>query len=130
MKKTIYTRVLVCCAILALLPATACTGRRNEAPVLPPETSPLSQSYVGYGVINVLHTRLSAEAAADAHASGHERMGTVVSIHERRLVRTDERTDSWLLVQGESRGWILEELVDVYANESQARTASEAMRRP
>jgi len=127
MKKIIFTDIRVCCVVLALL-LTACGGRRNETPVLPPETAPLSQSYVGYGVINVLYTRLSVEATADGPASGHARMGTVVSIHERRLVRVGGGVESWLLVEGESKGWIPEDLVDVYANVSQARTASEAMR--
>jgi len=128
MKKVIYTGIQVCCLALVLLLAVACTGRRNETAVLPPETSPLSQSFVGYGVINVLHTRLSVEMIADSLASGHSRMGTVVRIHERRLVRDGERTESWLLVEEETKGWILEDFVDVYTNESQAQTAAEAMR--
>ena len=128
MKKTIYTGVRLACAIFVLMLTMACTGRRNETLVLPPETAPLSQTYIGYGVINVLYTRLSTETVADSPASGHARMGTVVSIQERRSVRIGGRIESWLLVEGESRGWILEELVDVYANVSQARTASEAMR--
>ncbi|MCL2192554.1 MAG: hypothetical protein FWB78_04060 [Treponema sp.] len=128
MKKAISTIITVCCAVLILLLAVACTGRRNETPVLPPETSPLSQTYIGYGVVNVLYTRLSVEATAISAASGHARMGTVVRIHERRLIRDGARTESWLLVEEDTKGWILEELVDVYANEQQARTASETMR--
>jgi len=127
-KKSIYIVAKVCLAIVALTLATACTGRRNDIPVLPPETSPLSQSYVGYGVINVLYTRLSTETTTASPAAGHARMGTVVRIHERRLVREGETTESWLLVEGETTGWIREELVNVYANISQARTAAEAMR--
>ena len=130
-KRSIYTAravAKVCLAIFALALTTACTGRRNDTPVLPPETAPLSQSYVGYGVINVLYTRLSVETTAASPAAGHARIGTVVRIHERRLVRDGAATESWLLIEGDSKGWIREELVSVYANISQARTAAEAMR--
>jgi len=96
--------------------------------VLPPETSPLSQPSVGYGVINILYARISAGTDAGSAAAGHERMGTVVQIHERRIVRDGGGSESWLLVEGDSKGWIREELVSVYCNLQQARTASEAMR--
>jgi len=128
MKKIRYTVITVCIAVFVPLLASACTDRRNGNPVLPPETSPLSQYFVGYGVINALHARLGAETSATGPAAGHERMGTVVKIHERRLVRTGTRIDSWLLVEADSKGWVPEELVDVYINESQARTAAESMR--
>jgi len=127
-KKFIYTGIRIFFSVFILLLAVACSGRRNEAQVLPPETSPLSQSYVGYGVINVLYARLNSETTADSAASGHARIGTVVRIHERRLVRAGGRNESWLMVEEESKGWIREDLVNVYSNLSQARTASEAMR--
>ncbi|MCL2599833.1 MAG: hypothetical protein FWD88_01435 [Treponema sp.] len=125
--KTRYIGIRICGTVFILMFAAACL-ERNETKVLPPETAPLSHDYVGYGVINVMYTRLSMETTADSAASGHARMGTVVRIHERRLVREGGRNESWLLVEGESRGWIREELVNVYTNISQARTASEAMR--
>ena len=123
-----YAALRVCFAILVLLSASACDGRRNESPVLPPETTPLSQSHVGYGVINILYTRLGTDTTVDGPAVGHARVGTVVRIHERRLVREGGRNESWLLIEGEDTGWIREDFVNVYANLSQARAAANAMR--
>jgi len=124
----VYVAVPVCAMLFALTFAVSCIGRRNEAAVSPPETAPLSQSYVGYGVVNVLYTRLSTETTAYSASSGHARLGTVVRIHERRLVREGGRNESWLRVEAESEGWIREELINVYSNVSQARTAAETMR--
>jgi len=123
-----YIAVQACCAGFILLFVAACSGRRNEVLILPPETALLSQEYVGYAVIYVLYTRLSMEPAEDSPAAGHARRGTVVRIHERRLIRDGNRNVSWLLIEGETAGWIREEFVNVYANVSQARTAAEAMR--
>jgi hypothetical protein len=111
----------------------ACCGKKEETPVVPPLTSPLSQSYIGFGVVNVSYTRITAqpeEDSAEANASGgYLRRGSVVSILQRRLVKNQDKLESWVLVQGTDRGWLRESLVDIYDSELQARTASEAMGR-
>jgi hypothetical protein len=113
--------------------AAACNGKKEEAPVIPPLTSPLSQIYIGFGVVNVSYTRITAqpeEDSAEGNASGgYLRRGSVVSILQRRLVKNQDKLESWVLVQGSDRGWLRESLVDIYDSELQARTASEAMGR-
>jgi hypothetical protein len=126
----LFSQVLFVVYVLLLI--TACGGRKEETPVIPPLSSPLSQAYVGYGVVNVSYTRISATAAEDnasENSPGYLRRGSVVRIHERRLVKNGLRSESWVLVEGDSRGWLRESLVDIYDNESQAITASEAMGR-
>jgi hypothetical protein len=116
-------------------------------------TSPLSQSFVGYGVINVSYTRVAAApeedslegavpegAAFAASASGsYLRQGSVVRVLQRRQVKNQDRLESWVQVDepdaggagagGTGLGWLRESLVDIYDSEGQARTASESMGR-
>jgi len=127
--------------VLTLVFLIACNGKKEETPVIPPLTSPLSQSFIGYGVVNVSYTRVTAQpeedvsvgegaAANSATASpGYLRRGSVVRILQRRLVKNQEKLDPWVLVEGSSTGWLRESLVDIYDSEPQARTASESMGR-
>jgi len=121
-----------------------CNLRKEEKPVSPPLTFPLSQSYIGYGVINVSYTRLSAGIDENSPSAGYLRQGSVVRIIERRLVKTEAKTEAeaWVLVierrqvkneektetrvltDGTTKGWLKESLIDIYGNESQAVTAS------
>jgi len=129
--------------IILLLFLSACSGKKEETPVIPPLTSPLSQSFVGYGVVNVSYTRVAAAPEEDgseekasegavpevAGSGGYLRQGSVVRILQRRQVRNQDKLESWVQVDGSSAGWLRESLVDVYDSESQARTASESMGR-
>jgi hypothetical protein len=112
---------------LVLLLCASCFVKREETPVLPPETFPLSQPHIGFGVINVSYTGVGAGPGEGGASLGYLRRGTVVRIHERRQLKTGGNTESWLLVEEAYKGWLKETLVDVYENESKARTASEAM---
>jgi len=114
--------------LLAILSLATCAARRENVGVLPPETAPLSKELVGYGVVSVLYARLNLDPSFESPASGQARIGEIVRVHERRIVREDGGSESWLLVDGESSGWIREEMVDVYENEAQARSAAGAMR--
>ena len=119
------------------LTMTSCSARRDERPVIPPLSSPLSQQYVGFGVINVSYTRLMNLPEGDNErntSSGHLRRGTVVSVQERRMIRNNNSMETWLLVEENIndqrvQGWLRESLVDVYENELQAHTASNSMLR-
>jgi len=129
--------------IILLLFLSACNGKKEEAPVIPPLTSPLSQSFVGYGVVNVSYTRVVAAPEEDGlegnapegtvpegNASGsYLRQGSVVRILQRRQVKNQDKLESWVQVDGPGAGWLRESLVDIYDSESQAHTASEAMGR-
>ena len=117
------------CLILFLLLAAACS-RKEETPVIPPLSSPLSQAYIGFGVVNVSYTRVMEnpeETVLENTSPGYLRRGAVVRVLERRTIKNGNTTESWLRVEENSKGWLRESLVDIYENEAQARTASDAM---
>jgi hypothetical protein len=121
----------VCFAAYVCMSLTACNLKKEEITVSPPLTFPLSQSYIGYGVINVSFTRLSASIEESGSSAGYLRQGSVVRIIERRLVKNEEKTEVWVLVvstEGSAKGWLKESLIDIYGNESQAVTASGQMK--
>ena len=122
-----------CTALLIILLLVGCNGNKEETPVMPPPTYPLSQAHIGYGVINIQYTRVSAEPTEDSDSPGYLRRGSVVRVTERRLLRnsarSDARNESWVFVEGASNGWLRESLMDIYDNEMQAQTASNAMGR-
>ena len=111
-------------AVFFYLSLTACNLKKDEEPVSPPLTFPLSQSYIGYGVINVSYTRLSAGIEDNSASAGYLRQGSVVRIIERRMAKSEGKTEAWVLVEGTVTGWLKESLIDIYGNESQAVTAS------
>jgi hypothetical protein len=115
--------------IFILLLCASCFVKKEEAPVLPPLTFPLSQPHIGFGVVNVSYTGVSSDPGEGGTSLGYLRRGTVVRIIERRQVKTGGNTESWLLVEETYKGWLKETLVEVYGNESKAQTASEAMGR-
>ena len=127
--------------MVLLIIMSACDRKRDETPVIPPLTSPLSQTFIGFGVVNVSYTRVAAqpeedsltedsgENSAETASPGYLRRGSVVRILQRRLVKSQEKPESWVLVNGSCTGWLKESLVDIYDTESQARTASESMGR-
>jgi hypothetical protein len=121
-----------------LVLVSACDRRKEETPVIPPLTSPLSQTFIGFGVVNVSYTRVAAQPeednaagnfAEDSASPGYLRRGSVICILQRRLVKNQGKPESWVLVDGSCTGWLKESLVDIYDTESQARTASESMGR-
>ena len=118
-------------AYICLSPS-ACSLKKEEPKVSPPLTFPLSQSYIGYGVVNVSYTRVNANIEESGSSSGYLRQGSVVRILERRLVKTEGKTETWVLVEGLAegsvKGWLKESLIDIYGNENQAVTASKAIR--
>ncbi|MCL2043521.1 MAG: hypothetical protein FWG89_05215 [Treponema sp.] len=122
-------QVLILLILLTVF--SACIARRDDTPIVPPLTSPLSQVYIGYGVINISFTRVNSEPDESSASQGYLRQGSVIKIHERRLVRNSGETDSWVFVEGIAegnvQGWLRETQVDVYDNEQQALTASSSM---
>ena len=115
--------------VFFLLIFAACGSKKQETPVIPPPTSPLSQAYIGYGVINVSYTRVNTMPEEDSTSPGYLRRGSVVCITERRLSKNDGKSESWVLVEGAYSGWLRETLMDIYDNEMQAETASRLMGR-
>ena len=97
--------------------------------MIPPPTSPLSQAHIGYGVVNVSYTRVSLMPDEDSVSPGYLRRGSVIRITERRMQKNEEKSESWVFVEGSFSGWLRESLVDIYENEAQAQTASRSMGR-
>ena len=123
--------VKMCCrqvpVFVLLLITASCGIRKTDTPVLPPVTSPLSRSVIGYGVINVSYTQLKVEPSADGASHGYVRRGAVVRVLERRLVHAGNAIEGWVLTEGDYQGWLREDAIDIYDNELQAQTAAESM---
>jgi hypothetical protein len=109
--------------------ACSCRGKNEQLVVEPPATHPLLRPIIGYGVINASYTLALEKPEKGGVSLGYLRRGAVVQIIERRLVKGRDFSESWVLVEGSSRGWLIEDVVDIYDNEQKAATASQAMLR-
>jgi len=107
----------------------SCFMKKEEIPLIPPETSPLSQEYIGYGVITDSFTHITADPSEDSPSQGYLRRGSLVRIIRRQAVKTSGGFVSWVLIEDVQHGWLKEEVMDIYSSESQAKTASESMTR-
>jgi hypothetical protein len=112
-------------AVLALVLSGACSRDKDGVVLNPPVTPPLSRPVIGYGVINKSYTHLAETPDHAGTARGYLRRGSMIRVIERRSVISGDQAESWVLVEGDSRGWLPEGEVDIYDNEGQARTASE-----
>ena len=113
--------------LLCISALYACTANREESPVIPPVTSPLSRDYIGFGVIKDSFTHVTLDPSDDSRSMGYLRRGSLVRVLRRQTVRTSSGFVSWVLIEGEEQGWLKEEVMDIYDSESQARTASESI---
>ena len=113
----------------------SCFTNKEENPVIPPETSPLTRNYIGFGVITASFTHISLDPIENSDSIGYLRRGSLVKIIRRQLHRTSGGFVSWVLIDGNQeagndetqQGWLKEDVMDIYENESQAKTASESM---
>jgi len=115
--------------VLCFAALCACVKKTEENPVIPPVTSPLSTGYIGFGVITASFTHISAEPAEDSESIGYLRRGSLVRVLRRQTVKSGGAFASWVLTEGNQRGWLKEEVLDIYENENQAKTASDTMPR-
>jgi len=103
--------------------------------VMPPVTHPLARDYIGYGVVNISFSHLLNEPGPAGVSQGYLRRGNVVRIIERRQVIIRGTGESWVLAEGNYqadtagqgapvRGWLQESTLEIYENESRAKTAS------
>ncbi|MDR1956501.1 MAG: hypothetical protein LBQ30_06575 [Treponema sp.] len=104
---------------------SSCARATQELTIVPPPTNPLSRSVIGYGVVNVSYTHVVNEPGQAGVSLGYLRRGSIVRILERRL--GEGNAESWVLVEGNYRGWLKETVVDIYGLEAQAKTAAEVM---
>jgi hypothetical protein len=107
----------------------ACGVKRDDSPVIPPVTSPLSRDYIGFGVITDSFTHIMTYPEDNSPSLGYLRRGSLVKILKRQIVRTNNRFTSWVFIDEVHRGWLREDVMVIYDSESRARTASESISR-
>jgi len=117
--------ILVALVFLSCSPDSP-ARRADEIVVVPPETSPLSRPVLGYGVISASYTHVVAEPNQAGLSLGYLRRGAIVEVLERRLISHGEFAESWVFVGGAYRGWLRENVIQVYDNEAKAKTAAES----
>jgi len=105
----------------------SCGAKKEEIPVIPPVTSPLSRDYIGFGVVTSSFTHVTAEPLQNSRDLGYLRRGSLVKIIKRRIVKSDEAFISWVYTDGNLQGWLREDVMEIYESEDQAKTASESM---
>ena len=115
--------------LLCLPTLISCTARREETPVIPPITSPLSREYIGFGVVTVSYTHVTSDPTNLGISLGYLRRGSMVRILRRQTINTSGSFISWVLIEENEQdwGWLREDVLTVYPSERQARTASELM---
>jgi hypothetical protein len=137
-KRVGHSPLSIQCTLAALLFIgilfSGCRRNSDELKVMPPVTHPLTREYIGYGVLNASFTHILSEMGQEGNSQGYLRRGTVVRIIERRQVVNQDKSESWILVEGnyqgspgKTRGWLPEYSLEIYSSESQANTASAAM---
>jgi hypothetical protein len=109
------------------LMVTSCGAKRDENPVIPPVTGPLTRDYIGYGVITESFTHITNDPSDDSESLGYLRRGSLVKVIRRQTVKTGNVFVSWVLIDGEQNGWLKEEVMNIYESDSQAVTASESI---
>jgi hypothetical protein len=117
-----YRQVII---VLYMAIPAACMRNTNERPVILPQSPPLSRLEIGYGVIHSSYTHVMENPDKEGLSLGYFRRGSIVKVLERVSVR--DREETWLLVSGAFEGWIVEDTVNIYDNEAQAKTAAERM---
>ena len=139
MKRHFGQLTLLFLFIFGALCFSSCKLNKEEKPVIPPLTSPLTRDYIGFGVITASFTHINEDPAEDSRSLGYIRRGSLVRIIRRQVIKTQDAYVSWVLTDGKfdeagqsefkspAQGWLKEDVMEIYDNESQARTASEAM---
>jgi len=99
----------------------ACSPRLD---IIPPTAPPLSRSVLGYGVISVSYTGVMDEPSKSSVTLGYVREKSIVTVLERRIIREGDVLQYWILIEGNYRGWLPEQVLDVYDNLEKAQTAA------
>ena len=122
---------------LVVLSLSSCNSKKEEIPVIPPVTSPLSGGYIGYGVITSSFTHVLSDPSDNSESLGYLRRGSLVKILRRQLINTSDGFISWVYVDDSEQdsagtspahsGWLKEEVMEIYSSQGQARTAAETI---
>ena len=124
---TVKTVQTCLAAVFLFMGITGCSPR---ARVDIPSTPPLSRSVLGYGVVNAAYIRVLDEPDQNGVTLGFVREKTVLTILERRLVKSGDTLESWILTEGTnsgsevSGGWLPESVIKLYDNFDRAQTAA------
>jgi hypothetical protein len=102
-----------------------CT-KKEESPIIPPVTTPLSRDYIGFGVITSSYTHVTEEPSLDSVSVGYLRRGVVVRVVKRQTIISGNDSISWVFIND---GWLKEDVMEIYEYENQARTAAENFNR-
>ena len=113
----------------------SCSRTSDEIPIIPPPTNPLTRDYIGYGVVNTSFLHIVSEPRLNSDSLGFLRRGSLVKIIERRVLFSRGTAETWVMIEIQHpgpperiiQGWLLEETINVFNNESQAVTAADAM---
>ena len=119
---------LISCICIAFS-GISCSSKKEESPVTPPITSPLTREYIGFGVITASYTHIMSEPVNNTVSLGYLRRGSLVKILQRSVVREDNTPVSWVQIEGNQNGWLKEEVMVIYDNEDRARTAADSFLR-
>jgi len=122
--KDTFSQLLI---LLFMIILCSCFAKKDESPVIPPITSPLSREYIGFGVVTASFTHILADPDQDSPSLGYLRRGSLVRILRRQAVKNGDVFTSWVLTEENQQGWLKEEVLNIYETESQAKTASESM---
>ncbi|MDR2019570.1 MAG: hypothetical protein LBQ14_02270 [Treponema sp.] len=115
-------------SLAALFVLLFCSCGASGDNIAPPLTSPLSRPLIGYGVVTVSYTSVVDQPNLTGGVSlGILRMGTVVPVLERRRINVRGTLESWIRVEGYYQGWLREEVLEIFENEAQAKTAAGAV---
>jgi hypothetical protein len=121
------SRFLIFFIFTAVIGLDSCDRGSENVALIPPPTPPLSRYFLGYGVVNVSYIQVLKEPVPGSESLGYLRRSSLVRIMERRRVNNRGTFESWVLVEGNYRGWLREEMVWIYDNEAQAKTAAGSM---
>jgi len=101
-----------------------CGACSPKLDINPPTAQPLSRSVLGYGVINVSYTGVMDEPSKNSVTLGYVRENSIVTVLERRIIREGDTLQYWMYIEGNYRGWLPEQVLDVYDNPEKAQTAA------
>ncbi|TVR03930.1 MAG: hypothetical protein EA403_05895 [Spirochaetaceae bacterium] len=118
-------------AVLALLLGACGRGETPAVVELPP--TPVVSARLEWAVVRSVYVQILSEPSAGAEIEGHVRRGAVLRVHSRTpfTATVDGVRNHWYSVStAEFSGWVFGAVIDTYATEAVARSASEAMRLP
>ncbi|MDR2700921.1 MAG: hypothetical protein LBB72_00655 [Spirochaetaceae bacterium] len=101
-----------------------CSACSPKLDITPPTAPPLSRTVLGYGVISVSYTGVMDEPSKSSVTLGYVREKTIVTVLERRIIREEDTLEYWMLIEGNYRGWLPGQVLDVYDNLEKAQTAA------